>query len=90
MNDDDKGPSGYTVKDLVYWSGLMGGVVVTYGILHALDIELHPLVRALLAIGVGVALGWTSERIYTRAQRPAQAGPRRNDQDINHIPGSPQ
>jgi len=83
---EDRGPSGYTVKDLVYWSGLIGGVVATYGLLHALDVDMYPLIRAVLCLVAGVAVGWICERIYTRARRPPTGG-RRNDQDFNQYPG---
>jgi hypothetical protein len=86
MSDDDKGPSGYTVKDLVYWSGFIGGAIVTYGILHAVDVEMYPLIRAVLCLGAGVAVGWTCERICARVRRPPTAGPH-SDRDFNQYPG---
>jgi hypothetical protein len=68
---DKEGP-GYTVEDLVYWSGFIGGVVITYGILfHVVVLELHPIVRLLGMLVVGVSTGFVCERIY-RLMKPGK------------------
>jgi hypothetical protein len=90
MSDEPMGPAGYTVKDLVFWSGFMGGAIAAYGIMHALELDVHVLLRALVSMGAGVAVGWTCERIYTQFKRAPKSGPHPHNDDFNHIPGSPQ
>ena len=67
-----RGP-GYTVRDLVYWSGLIAGAVAGYGILAPVG-DLHPLVRLLGMLACGVACGFLCETVYVKVVGPASAG----------------
>jgi hypothetical protein len=68
-----KGP-GYTVADLVYWSGFIGGALIGYAVLfHAF--EVHRLVQLLGMLACGVACGFLCETLYRRLRK----GPRNGD-----------
>jgi hypothetical protein len=73
-----KGP-GYTVKDLFYYGGLFGGIIIVYTTLDPWKI--HPLMRLLLGLGVGVALGWLLERTYEN-----MIASRRSPDDLDEPP----
>ena len=60
------GPN-YTVKDLVYYIGLFGGIIATYLILK--PFEFHQIIVLIAGLVVGVGLGWLLETAYTSAQR---------------------
>jgi hypothetical protein len=63
----------YTVKDLVYYIGLFGGLAATYLFLQSQGV--HGLIALLGALGVGVACGWLSESIYEKFRnRPPGPG----------------
>jgi hypothetical protein len=67
---------GYTVKDLVYWTGLIGGISVTY--LALKDTEMHRFLKLLISLGVGVAAGVVAEyayRVLTAPRPPRDDGP---------------
>jgi hypothetical protein len=71
----DQGPD-YTVKDLVYYTGLFAGIIVVYLLLAPFG--LHPLLKLVPAIFVGAGLGWACEQLYTRSRRPPR-DPHRDD-----------
>jgi hypothetical protein len=56
-----KGP-GYTVRDLYYYSGLFAGIIIVY--VGTQSTELHPILRLVLGLIAGVALGWIADRAY--------------------------
>jgi len=58
-----QGP-GYSVKDLVWYSGLLAGIVLVYTLTIPYADELHQLVRFALGVAVGVGLGWGLETAY--------------------------
>lgn len=62
----DQGP-GYTVKDLVYYGGLFGGLIVVY--LAGRPYGVHPLILLVGGIIVGVGVGYVLERLYERSGR---------------------
>jgi hypothetical protein len=61
----DKGP-GYTVADLVYYAGLFGGIILVYLALQPLGV--HPLVRLVAGLAVGIGLGYLFETAYRRSK----------------------
>jgi hypothetical protein len=69
----DKGP-GYTVNDLVWWSGLITGVVVCYFRLTPLGVP--RLVSLVVGGAAGIGLGWGLETLYrnSRSPRPPDGG----------------
>jgi hypothetical protein len=73
------GPN-YTVKDLVYYIGLFGGIIATFFILT--PFEVHHIVKLIAGIVVGVGLGWLLETAYTSAQRK-KVDPYYDDWDSN-------
>jgi hypothetical protein len=79
-----KGP-GYTVADLVFYTGLIGGIVATYGVLQAMEVEIHDIFKLLIGLGVGVVLGGGALMLYERAKQkpkwpPDDYDPRRDDE----------
>jgi hypothetical protein len=58
---------GYTVNDLVYYMGLFGGIIGVY--LGTAPLGLHPLLRLVGGLIVGVGCGWVLEKLYTKATR---------------------
>lgn len=58
------GPA-YTVKDLIYYAGLMGGIIAAYLVLQPFG--LHPLLRLLIGLGLGIGIGWLAVSAYERA-----------------------
>ncbi|MGE3806612.1 MAG: hypothetical protein AB7K24_18245 [Gemmataceae bacterium] len=67
-----KGPD-YTVEDLIYYMGLFGGIIVTYLVMEQMGV--HPLLRLIVGLVVGVGLGWVCLRIYTNAISPPRQDP---------------
>jgi hypothetical protein len=61
-----RGP-GYGVKDLIFYSGFIGGTIVTFLALQST--ELSEFVRFLIGLPVGVALGWVLLKAY-ESRRP--------------------
>jgi hypothetical protein len=59
-----KGPD-YTIHDLLFWGGVIAGAAVSYPFTSQL--EIHPLLRGLLSLGIGWVVGFTADRIYTTA-----------------------
>jgi hypothetical protein len=68
--NNNYGPSGYTVHDLIFWTGFIVGDIAVYFALEPM--EWHNALRALAGAPVGLALGWLSDKVYTAAT----AGPR--------------
>jgi hypothetical protein len=70
-----KGP-GYTVNDLVYWSGMIAGIVgvVTIGRSYGVN----QLVLLIGGIVLGAGLGFTLERAYRSLNQPPS-----QDQDFD-------
>ncbi len=63
----EQGP-GYTVRDLVYWSGFIGGVLLAYLVFfHA--VETYQLVRVIGMLVCGVASGFLCELTYRKVTR---------------------
>jgi hypothetical protein len=56
-----KGP-GYTVNDLFYYAGLMGGIVAMYLLLGLYDV--HPLLKLGAGVAAGAGLGWVLEKMW--------------------------
>jgi hypothetical protein len=77
-----KGP-GYTFSDLIFYSGLMGGFIITY--LATAQMDLHRLVRLLIAAVVGAACGWAASKLYGSMTRPLRDDSQRfpGDDDRN-------
>ncbi len=63
----NQGP-GYTVSDLVWWSGVLGGTVVAYTASNYL-LELPRIACLVVGIGVGACTGFLAERLYSRSGR---------------------
>lgn len=75
-------PSEYTVGDLFFYSGLFGGILIVYLGLQQLETPVHPFIRIILGIVVGVGLGYILRRSYeARPPRPPQN--RRPDDDFD-------
>lgn len=53
---------GYTVKDLVFYAGLMGGAAVTFNLMRPLGY--HPFIVAIGSFGVGTILGGAALKLY--------------------------
>ncbi|RCS46268.1 hypothetical protein DTL42_14940 [Bremerella cremea] len=58
-----KGP-GYTIDDLIYYTGLFGGIIITYLLLENLPI--HHIIRLIIALIVGVGTGWCATYFFSR------------------------
>ena len=72
----------YDVHDLIFWGGLIGGAVISYQLLG--QFEMHRLLQALLCLGIGAAIGWTADRIYTTARgtpKSPNGGQQEHDRD---------
>lgn len=61
---------GYTVSDLIFYSGVIGGTAVTYLVLQALQIEMWQLFKLLISLGVGVMLGGGCLLAFEHFKRP--------------------
>ncbi|PQO32747.1 hypothetical protein DTL21_21410 [Bremerella cremea] len=66
-----KGP-GYTIDDLIYYTGLFGGIIVTYLLLENLPI--HHIIRLIIALVVGVGTGWCATYFFTRKENSGEDG----------------
>jgi hypothetical protein len=78
-----RGPD-YTVKDLLFYSGLIGGIIIVYLALEPL--EVHRLLRLLAGLVVGCGLGYVMSLAVS--DRPK----REHDPDrdaIDRPPGPP-
>ncbi|MBI4606378.1 MAG: hypothetical protein HY721_30805 [Planctomycetes bacterium] len=62
----DKGP-GYTGKDLVFYVGLIGGIIIVYLALQPYGF--HPFVALLCGIAVGGGAGWVLEKVWDSVHR---------------------
>jgi hypothetical protein len=71
MSTQNRGP-GYTVADLVWYSGLIAGVVGTYFALAPVDVQKW--VKLVAGLVVGIGLGWLGETIYRQSQRRRPPG----------------
>jgi hypothetical protein len=67
---------GYTVQDLVFYSGFIGGIIVTYLGLQALELDWPQIVYLILGLVVGAGLGWLALFLFERIRR-GPSGPRR-------------
>jgi hypothetical protein len=67
-----KNGSGYTVSDLVYYTGLFVGIIVVFGV--GRPYGFHPLLILLVGVLVGAGLGFGLERLYTNSKRDADSG----------------
>jgi hypothetical protein len=65
VSSSNRGP-GYTINDLVYWGGLIGGVVVTH--LALMPVEMHNLARLVISLVVGVGVGYLCEKAYDKSK----------------------
>jgi hypothetical protein len=63
------GGPGYTMNDLVYYSGLFFGIIAVYAI--ARPYGFHSLIVLVVGICVGAGLGYTLERVYKNSRRDA-------------------
>jgi hypothetical protein len=61
-----KGGSGYTMNDLVYYSGLFLGIIVVFSI--GRPYGLHPIVMLGVGLCAGVGLGYLMERAYRKSK----------------------
>ncbi len=62
-----KGP-GYTVNDLVYWTGMIAGIVAVFAIGKPYGVD-----RIILLIGgvvAGAGLGFVLEKVYKNSSQP--------------------
>jgi hypothetical protein len=68
MSSQNRGSGpGYTVADLVWYSGLIAGMVGTYFALMPLGVQKWVSLVAGLVVGIG--LGWLGETIYRQSKR---------------------
>lgn len=75
---------GYTVADLVFYSGLIGGMAVTFTTLQGMEVDLHHIFKLLISLGVGIVLGGGALMLYERNKRkpkwpPDDYDPRTDD-----------
>jgi hypothetical protein len=68
-----KDGSGYTINDLVYYSGLFLGIIVVFSI--GRPYGLHPIITLIVGIVVGAGLGYVAERLYRNSKRGGDSGP---------------
>ncbi len=59
-------PPGYTVKDLLYYTGLFAGIIAVY--LALAPFGVHPIIRLVGGLIVGVGAGWLLEKAYLSAK----------------------
>jgi hypothetical protein len=74
-----KNGSGYTISDLVYYTGLFFGIIVVFGV--GRPYGFHPLLILLVGVLVGAGLGYSLERLYKNSKRDAYSG---SDADGRH------
>jgi len=55
----------YSTSDLVYYLGLLAGLGVTYVMLGQAT-DMHHVIRMLISLGAGVAVGWVAEQVYRK------------------------
>ena len=67
----------YTVQDLVYWSGVIAGIIIVYVSLTPFDVL--PVIRFGAGVVAGIGLGWISERLYESLRRPPPGRDNRPD-----------
>jgi hypothetical protein len=67
-----KDGSGYTINDLVYYSGLFFGIIVVFSI--GRPYGFHPILNLVVGIVVGALLGYVLERLYRTAKRDGDSG----------------
>ncbi len=67
-----KGGSGYTVNDLVYYSGLFLGIMFVFAV--GRPYGFHPLLMLLGGVCVGAGLGFVMERFFKNIQRGSGSG----------------
>jgi ABC-type xylose transport system permease subunit len=60
--------SWYTVADLMNYLGLIVGIALTYFALQGF--EIHPIIRLIACLIVGVVLGMAFVSAYRRSRRP--------------------
>lgn len=65
---------GYTVKDLVYYSGLFGGICLVY--VGTRQVAIHHILRLIISIVAGLGLGWAALSAYESSR---QKNPPRDD-----------
>ena len=58
-----KGP-GYTVKDLVYYTGMFSGIILVFAAAKPYGIQ--PIFCFIGGLIVGAGLGWMAEQIYEK------------------------
>jgi hypothetical protein len=66
MADGFKGP-GYTVNDLVYWTGMMGGIIAV--VLTGRQYGVNQIILLIGGLVVGAGLGFVMERAYRNSNR---------------------
>ena len=76
MKSFASGP-GYTMNDLVYYTGLFLGIIVVFGL--GRPYGFHPLLMLVVGLIVGVGLGYTLERLYRNSKRKWDSGPEGED-----------
>jgi hypothetical protein len=78
MNWLEKGP-GYTVNDLVYYTGLFLGIILVFGV--GRPYGFHPLLLLVGGLAAGVGLGYVLERTYRNSRRNFEQGGDTQDHD---------
>ncbi|MBI1247765.1 hypothetical protein GC197_07935 [bacterium] len=61
-----KGP-GYTVADLIFYAGLIAGLVVTFMVLKTVFDGIPHLVNLIISGTVGLGVGWIFSSLYERS-----------------------
>jgi hypothetical protein len=67
-----KGGSGYTVNDLVYYSGLFLGIIAVFSV--GRPYGYHPILLLVVGMCAGVGLGYVMERFYRNLKRGGGPG----------------
>ncbi|MEW4455566.1 hypothetical protein AB1L30_23050 [Bremerella sp. JC817] len=61
-----KGP-GYTIDDLIYYTGLFAGLIGTFLTLNAVVPEWPHIAKLIIAGIVGIGLGWCCTTFFSRS-----------------------
>jgi hypothetical protein len=58
----------YTIDDLIFFAGLLGGIVIVFAVLEPYGVG--SLVKVICGVIVGAGLGWVCLQLFGRGKNP--------------------